>query len=105
MHKLTYEFYLDTNIRPVMIDLTHATSSLVQTDGAVSAVTPMTPVSVPPAPPSTPTTPTFMSPPRTRIVTYTIPTSESSISFSIVEAIATRGIPMTQLNETDEESE
>jgi hypothetical protein len=46
-----------------------------------------------------------MSPPRTRIVTYRIPTSESSISFSIVAAIAKLGIPMTQLNGTDEESE
>jgi len=105
MQKLTDEFYLDTNIRPAMIDLTQTIPSLVQTDGVVSVGTPITPVSIPPAPPSTPTTPTFMSPPRTRIVTYRIPTSESSVSFSIAEAIGIRGIPMAQLNETDEESE
>jgi hypothetical protein len=105
MNKFTCEFYIDTLIRPDMIDLSNATSLSLQADRVLCLITPTTPTSVPPPPPPTPASPYLVRTQASRIVTFRIPSSESSISFSVVSSKPIREISMTKLDEVNEQSE
>jgi hypothetical protein len=87
--ELTLEFHIDKNLKPDMAELSLSTTSLLSSHQSSSL--------------STPTIQTLAPTPLSRVVTFTIPSSKSSISYS-VPLMTIPGQNMASLEEADEQS-